>query len=253
MSNIFDALRKKQGDERGRRGRKEGLPFQPQGRSSVAEHREIDFKLTRELEALRERIELELPQTDRRVFGIAASTVGEGATTVGLHLGQIIARTSEAKVLLIDGDLTGSPRTLSRAVGPMETLPGLAELLAGSTDLSKTVLSTDEPNLHFLPAGRDTTRPLELLSSGRMREFLEDMGQLYGFVIVDCPPILEHPEAPVLGALTEGMLLVVRAHRTRREVVQRALALLQGARCRVLGVVLNRRSYPIPDFLYRRL
>ena len=135
----------------------------------------------------------------------------------------------------------------------MEPLPGLVELLAGSIDLSKAVLSTDEPNLHFLPAGGDTTRPLEVLSSGRMRQFLEDMGQLYGFVIVDCPPILEHPEAPVLGALTEGMLLVVRAHRTRREVVQRALGLLQGARCRVLGVVLNRRSYPIPEFLYRRL
>ena len=253
MSNIFDALRKKQGGDRDGRDRIKALPFQPQGRSPVTEHSAIDFRLTRELEALRERIELELPRTDRRVFGVSASVVGEGASTVGLHLAQMIARTSETKILLIDGDLSGSSRTLSRVVGPAEPLAGLVELLVGSIDLSKAVLSTDEANLHFLPAGKDTTRPLDILSSDRMRQFLEDMGQLYGFVIVDCPSILEHHEAPVLGALTEGILLVVQAHRTRREVVQRALALLQGARCRVLGVVLNRRRYPIPEFLYRRL
>jgi len=54
-----------------------------------------------------------------------------------------------------------------------------------------------------------------------MRQFLDDMGQVYRLVIVDCPSILENPDIPAITALTDGVVIVVRASRTRREVVQR--------------------------------
>ena len=61
------------------------------------------------------------------------------------------------------------------------------------------------------------------------------------------------PETAIFASSTDGVVLVVRANRTRREVVQKAIDVLNKARCRLLGVVLNDRRYPIPGFIYRRI
>lgn len=253
MSNIFDALRKKQ-DVQSDGGSREGnFPVQPERRGDVGRVRPLDLGLLRQIDSLRDRIDLELPRTGRRVIAVVPSVTGEGASTVSLHIARAMARVSEGKVLLIDADLERGNHTLSHLVGSREPRAGLADLLAGTVDLSRAVLSTDEANLHFLPSGRESGRPGEISSSERLKPFIDEVGRLYRAVVVDCPSVLENPEVPGLGAFTDGIVLVVRAHRTRREVVKKALALLEGSRCRVLGVVLNQRRYPIPDFLYRRL
>jgi capsular exopolysaccharide synthesis family protein len=253
MSNIFNALRRKQQETEPRTAPIEGTvelaPLAPPMPSAAPE---IDYQQVRELESLRERIEIELPQTGRRVVALASSVTGEGASTVGLKLARIMARASDRKVLLIDADLTRSPQTLSLAV-QKEALPGLTEVLMGSVDFAHAVLPTDEPNLHFLSSGRERQRAMDLFSGARMKQFLDEMGRMYRIVLIDCPSVLEHTEVPLIGSLTEGIVLVVWAQRTRREVVQKALTVLHSARCRVLGVVLNQRRYPIPGFLYRRL
>ena len=79
------------------------------------------------------------------------------------------------------------------------------------------------------------------------------MTRHYAFVVIDAGASLAAPETALLASSTAGVVLVVRANRTRREVVQRAVDALNRARCRVLGVVLNDRRYPIPGFIYRRI
>ena len=79
------------------------------------------------------------------------------------------------------------------------------------------------------------------------------MGKHYSFIVFDSAPSLAASETGPLAAGTDGVVLVVRANRVRREIVQKAVHLLTKARCRVLGVVLNDRRYPIPVFLYRRI
>ena len=56
-----------------------------------------------------------------------------------------------------------------------------------------------------------------------------------------------------LAAQTDGTILVVRAARTKREVVQRALETMGKFQGRVLGAILNRQQYVIPEFIYRRI
>ncbi|MDM7917234.1 MAG: CpsD/CapB family tyrosine-protein kinase [Candidatus Eisenbacteria bacterium] len=255
MSNIFDALKKNQAAGVPVAAPQAGFPVQPEaGAGAIApEKGGPDFHLMREMETLRERIDLELPRTGKRVITVVSSVPGEGASTVALHLARAFARGPAAKVLLIDADLVRSNRTLSDAIAHPRSGPGLIEVLSRQIDLSRAILSTEDPNLHFLPAGGSPARPMEVIISESMGQFLQDMGQVYQTVVLDGPPVLQNPEGPALGASSEGVVLVVQANRTRREVVQRALTMLESARCKVLGTVLNRRSYPIPDFLYRRL
>jgi Mrp family chromosome partitioning ATPase len=72
-------------------------------------------------------------------------------------------------------------------------------------------------------------------------------------VLVDAPPIVGSPEAPPMAAIVDGVVLVVKSGKTKREVVQRSLDMIAQFDGNVLGVVLNRKKYYIPDFIYRRL
>jgi len=252
MSNIFEALKRR--EKRGPVSTEPAPPVpQPQAQAEVGPAAKLSFQVSRELEQLRERLDLEVPRGGRRVIAVSAAVAGEGTSTVSLQLARSMVRGAAGTVLLVDADTERQGRTLTRAIRSAAGRPGLVEVLNGAVELSKAVLSTDEPNLHFLPAGGETSQPVDAIPMDRMREFLDDMGQVYRLVLVDCPSILENPEIPAIAALTDGIILVVRANRTRREVVQRALMLMQSARCRVLGIVLNQRRYPIPEFLYRRL
>lgn len=252
MSNIFDALRKNQAASPKKPPAGEPFPVRPAAQAPV-KGPDVPFRVVRELDVLAERVESELPRTGRRVFAVAASVVGEGASTISLQLTRTLARRSDGKVLLIDGDTSRAAGTLSQSVGAAAGLPGLAEVLAGQIELSKAILSTEEPNLHFLPAGQSSIAFSDGVVGDKMRQFLEDMATLYRVVAVDAPPVLSHPDSRSLAALADGVVVVVRAHRTRREVIQKAMAILQGAHVHVIGVVLNDRRYPVPEFLYRRL
>lgn len=272
MSHIYDALRKAGGEEprppkgsetaAGAEGAQAAAPadapgaarparvLTPRGRVTGRLYAEPDLELLKEVDRLRASVEVILGPTGRRTVGFVASGVGEGATTLALHFAFLLSRIVERRVLLVDADCARSNRGLSEAVGERA---GLTELLRGELTPEEAILATEEPRLHFLPAGRDQIRHIEAATSGRLRPLLEDLGGYYDWVILDLAAALRHPEAPVIGASCDGVVLVVRAHRTRRELVQRALEELNFARCRVLGTVLNGRRESLPAFLRERV
>jgi Mrp family chromosome partitioning ATPase len=203
-----------------------------------------------ELNPLRENVEVLLGRSMRRVIGFMGSVPNEGTTTLAVHFAFLVARVSGKRVLLVDADMARSHFSLSEALGQRE---GLTELLRTPKPLEEVILGTEEPKLHFLPAGLDQIQHVEAVSSGPIRPLLDRLGQLYDAVVVDNASILEHPEAPLIGAACDGVVLVVRANRTRREIAQRALAELNYARCRILGSVLNARQISLPSFLRERV
>lgn len=75
----------------------------------------------------------------------------------------------------------------------------------------------------------------------------------FSMVVVDSPGGVDSAESIAVAHDADGVVLVVEAERTRRPVVQRALARIADAGGRSLGVVLNRRRFHIPGCIYRRL
>jgi hypothetical protein len=75
----------------------------------------------------------------------------------------------------------------------------------------------------------------------------------FEYSIVEGPPAGLSSEAAALGQLTDGIVLVLAAHKTRRAVARKTKETLESARTRILGIVLSERTFPIPAALYRRL
>jgi capsular exopolysaccharide synthesis family protein len=95
------------------------------------------------------------------------------------------------------------------------------------------------PGLDLLLASRAVPRAGEYLAGAEMKQLIDDISQEYDMVILDTSPLLVAADATVLGAIVDGVLLVVRTTRTDREALQQAVHQLNLVGAHVVGTVLN--------------
>jgi Mrp family chromosome partitioning ATPase len=84
-----------------------------------------------------------------------------------------------------------------------------------------------------------------------MRDLLKLVKTNFDYIIIDAPPVMPVTDPSVIGSQVDGILMVIQAGRTQRQVVQHAKRLLDQARARVLGYVLTNVEYHLPQYLYR--
>jgi succinoglycan biosynthesis transport protein ExoP len=173
---------------------------------------------------------------------VTSAQPGEGKTSIAVTLARSLALAG-SRTVLVDLDLRrpGAHALLGVASGP-----GCADLLQGERTLDECLQllavpgssSSAEP-FSFLPAGTPTPNPTELLGGEAMTRLLAGLAGNADIVLLDTPPVLPVADTLVIGRRAAGAVLVVEAHRTPADVVQRAKSALTRNRTRLLGVVLN--------------
>src|SRR5580658_723516 len=170
-----------------------------------------------------------------RLICISSSTPGDGKTVTAINIAGSLALKRETTAVLVDTDLR-RPR-LSGLLG-IPPSPGLAEVLAGSCSVQDTVVQVAElPSLYFLPAGRSSINPTELLDSDRWRSVVKWLHNTFTFVILDSPPVGMVADYDLIQSVCEGILLVVRPGHTNRKLLQKAIDQMPPEK--LLGAVVN--------------
>jgi Mrp family chromosome partitioning ATPase len=193
-----------------------------------------------------------------RTLVVTSAAPGEGKTITSANLAVTYAYDG-LQVLLVDCDIR---RPKLHGVFKMPRSPGLLDLLTPATGspqvgvhaltfngdapdgdvpdpLTAVLRPTPIRGLTLLTCGALPTNPTNLLSGVRMRALLKELVQRFDLVILDTPPVLATADARILGSISDGVLLVVRAGHTDRLAAQRAQHQLLQAGARLLGVVLN--------------
>jgi len=178
-----------------------------------------------------------------RIIVITSANPGEGKTTVASNLALALAEIGPSvlrqSVLLIDGDLR---RPRLHDIFGVSNKWGLSDLLEGKTppDGSEgTVFKTGFRNLFLLPSGSPASNISGLLHSPRAVGFFNRVRKEFHTVIIDAPPMLNLPDARVLGRLADGVVLVVRSADTMWYAAVAAKQRLTEDGTRVLGTILN--------------
>lgn len=175
---------------------------------------------------------------------LTSTSLHEGATTVAANLAYCLGHKSKQKALLIDANLRHpSIHTLYKM--PIEN--GLTELLEGKITLDKAVRKVDE-HLSVIPAGVVTVNPITLIDSPAMAELLDKLKDKYDAILIDCANLQTYRDAAALLPSADGLIVVIKEGETRRQAVQSALGNFD--KRKVLGFVLNHRSFPIPKWIY---
>jgi len=161
----------------------------------------------------------------------------EGRSLVSVNLALALAAGAANEVLLLNADFRGA--SLDRWVRPGPKV-GLAELLRGETDLEHVILDLQNAPLKLLPAGTPPLEPSALLAAGPGEELLRALRNRFRRIVVDTPPVEECNDADVIGGWSDGILLVVRARKTRESSFLRTISSISSAR--VLGTILNEET-----------
>lgn len=185
-----------------------------------------------------------------KVFAVTSPNNEEGKTVTAVNLSAVMAQDLGKPVLLIDCNMR---RPAVDSLLGLRGSVGLSEVLSGSLQLKDALVKTEIANLTVLPAGQPSANPNELLASDKMKAILAELKTQFEAIILDTPAVIPYADPRILGKLVDGIILVVRAGRTRREVVARAESVLKSVGVNILGYVLTGIEYHIPEYIHRHL
>ena len=185
-----------------------------------------------------------------RTVVISGMESGNGCSWICARMAEVLASQVSGSVCVVDANLR-SPGLHNEYGVPNHF--GLTDALQGNDSIRRYVTSLSRPNLWLMSSGSEVEGMETMLGSERMRAMLPELQREFDYVLVDAPAVELGDDCLVLGRHADGVVLVLRAHQTRRERARKALADLENANVRVLGAVLNRRTFPVPEKIYRKL
>jgi capsular exopolysaccharide synthesis family protein len=173
----------------------------------------------------------------------------DGASTIASNFSKTLARDPELRVLLIDANLRNPSLHNTFSINHTSSLATLLEAAVPG----RSPFRFEQGQVNVLPAGGIYSDPTSIFASREFSEFLWEMQQAFDFIVLDGPPVFRCSETRLLASKVDAILLVIRSGKTRKQIAYRAIHELETAGGKVLGTVLNRRKYYIPDWLYKWL
>lgn len=172
--------------------------------------------------------------------------------TVGIcaRAGENLAEQTGLPVCLVEGNLSApSLHTYFN----VHSAPGVADAVLTTKPVRKFVRQLNRSNLYVMPAGSVAADGKTPWKTDRWRSCLAELRREYSFVLIAGPPAVQQVEASLLGQMADGVVLVLESNLTRRETARTLKQNLCAGGARILGAVLNNRTFPIPRSIYSKL
>jgi capsular exopolysaccharide synthesis family protein len=166
---------------------------------------------------------------------ITSPEPSDGKSTTASNLSVVLAQQGN-RVLLVDADLR---KPSIHFAFQTSNILGLTSILTKESDLEGTLIKTFIPNLEILTSGPIPPNPSELLNSRAMEKLMHDLSTKFDYVVFDTPPVISVTDAQIIGNKCDGVVLVVASGKTHKDRALQAKELLEKAKSRILGIVVN--------------
>lgn len=196
----------------------------------------LDFIITEQFRTLKTKIFYMKNGNPPRALLITSALPLEGKSMVAANLAVTITQGVHEHALLVDCNFRKPGLHKIFGLNPEK---GLADYLSYNADLPTILLKTDTPKLTLLPAGKAPLNPVDLLASEKMKNLVQELKAKYNdrFIIFDSSPIQLASETTLLLSQVDGIILVVNAGKTDRDIILRIIQDID--RQKLLGIVLN--------------
>ncbi|MEA2031090.1 MAG: CpsD/CapB family tyrosine-protein kinase [candidate division Zixibacteria bacterium] len=198
-----------------------------------------------EFRRLLQRIESNSKKFEHKAILITSAELAEGKSTICSFLALSAARQKKMKTLLIDADIR---RPSIHKFFSMQREGGLTEILSGNLNAAEAVKHTDIEQLHIITAGKHNQQPSDFFDAEAIGRLISEMKFYYDMVLVDCAPVLPVSDPMLLASKLDSIILVIKAGKTQKEVVERAINILGSNSNSILGVVLNNMNNSLPYY-----
>ena len=203
-----------------------------------------------ELTKLYRAIETALPHTRHRIVQFVSAYAGEGANQIAFETAVIAARLIGKRVLFID---TSPAQSISHHRFPDSIATPLDTLLLTARPPHEALVQAEGTELYFAMLHAKDEAEFSPVSLTAIEKALRNLRTSFDLIVLDSQAILNEAFGMALAGLVDGSILVVEAESTRAPVAAESRRLIEASGGLVIGAVLNRRRFYIPNFLYRLL
>jgi len=188
---------------------------------------------------------------DTKTILFTGATEGAESSTTAVKYATSLGGSNQFEILLVDVKM-GSPN-LHEVFNIENTFGGLSDLLTQKGKIDPLLKKVGSGNLYVLTYGQRYSGAESLFYTSRFNDFIEAVKMKFDYIIFDAPPVNGSAEAKALASKVDGVVLVIESGKTRSQVALRAKKELEEAGGMLLGVILNKRKYYIPNWIYKRL
>ena len=165
---------------------------------------------------------------------ITSTVPEEGKSVVAANLACTLGSSGREKVLLLEGDVR---RPSQLKIFGLPQVPGLCNYLLGKRSLAASLYHIPRAGIWMLPAGDNRGDLKELLQSPQLPGLMNVLNSLFDWVVIDSPPVLPLVDTTIWARLADGILIVARPGKTRKQKFLKGLEALDPNK--VIGAVLN--------------
>ncbi len=205
-------------------------------REEIAIARDPRGPIAEQFRQLRNSITALNPEGAPRTIVMASALRGEGKTVGTINLGLAMSEVPGTRVLLVDADMHRPG--LENYLG-LPRRQGLVEVIRGTCPIDRAIRATSVEGVSVLGPGELPKNPSELLGSDRVKMVLGAFKQRFKYILIDTPEAATISDASMLGALADGIVLVVRLGQTPRNLVEETYNRLESLGGNVLGTLLT--------------
>lgn len=184
------------------------------------------------------RVNLSFTDTDMKRIVITSSIPNEGKSTISVGLWRSLAAIGK-KTLLLDCDLRLSQYRNEYQISTNEVFVGTGHVLSGQNDIQEVLYKTNVPNGYMIPVTALVNNPGILLESHRLTEMLDQLYEVFDYIIIDTPPLASVADALTILKSADASILVVRSGFTKKALVKESVEKLKRTGKPLLGTVLN--------------
>ncbi len=245
MTKMYEALKRAQeGGGAATTGESFGTPPRKAGDGALRQ------KLVAVYQSIEARLDAESAPGPCRMVTFVGARRGEGTSTLAREFANVVSTEFGKKVLLVDveGGMGGHH---DRFGVTLEA--GLDAVTAGRAQLVDVLKPAGSDSLFLASLTTGSTAASTAVGSPGFERTLQELREAFDYILFDAPPFSHASDVLLLVPVSDGLVLVTEAEKTRWQVVDnmRERIVLQGGQ--VLGVILNKKRFHIPQFIYRLL
>ena len=158
---------------------------------------------------------------------------GDGKTLTAFNLASCLADVGDPTLLL---ELDIRRPTVGKLLGGKLEAPGIEDALSGRAAPYETICCIDNLSLHVAAVVQVPKNPSQVVNGKGVQDFIAQARNRFRWIIVDSAPVVPAADVADLLSLMDGVLLVVRAQSTPKDLCKRAFELIGR---RLHGIVFN--------------
>jgi len=222
-------------------------------RALTVRHRErpgLPETVEDKLLSLNRRIELLLVQRAGRVVQFAGTQAGPDTSRLVFEFARLMAGRLNKRVLLV----TAGPFRYANSNGNDWAKENWEPVIQGGHPIDDHVHAVEEgSNLWFTQISASPGALPAMISDPRFDSLMYSLRSLFDMIVIDSPPLSESSCAARISSVSDGVVLIVEAGKTRWQVIKSQMQEIRANNGTILGAILNNRRFYIPEFIYKRL